>query len=200
MYTEEPEAGIISVYNGRYIGPLRLEHLALLKDWRNSQMEILRQWKPLTDYNQEKWYKKVSEDETQAIFSIMTKNKEDCLCFIGYCGIIDINPINKRAEISFLVNPSRANNKELYREDFLSVLYILCQIGFEELNLHKLFTETFSIRKEHIKILEDFGFHKDGSLREHQFIKGKYYDSLIHSILSNEWPTIKKEVKNVFKK
>ena len=199
MKMDEPGMGMVCNFNKRYLYPLSRGYLPKLKDWRNSQMDVLRQWKPLTDLNQEKWFQEIIDDDTQIIFSIMEPDKEDNLIFIGYCGITGIDFINKRGEISFLVNPVRVQDKKLYREDFLSVLYMLCQYGFEEINLHKLFTETFAFRKDHIKILEDFGFHLDGILREHQFIKSQYHDSFIHSILYDEWLQIK-EGGNVLEK
>ena len=201
MKMDEPGIGmVVCNFNERYLYPLSKEHLSKLKDWRNSQRDKLRQWKPLTDYNQEKWFQKISEENTQVFFAIMTPNeREKNMSFIGYCGITGIDFINRRGEISFLVNSVRAQDKELYREDFLSALYMLCQYGFEEINLHKLFAETFAFREHHIKILEDFGFHHDGILRKHQFIKGQYHDSLIHSILYDEWIQIKEE-KNVLEK
>ena len=188
--------GSILNFNGRYLYPISKEHLSILKDWRNSQMDILRQWKPLTEYNQEKWFRKISEDNTQVIFAIMVPNeKEKSMRFIGYCGITNIDFRNRRGEISFLVNPVRVQDKKLYREDFLSVLYMLCQYGFEELNLHKIFAETFDFREDIIKELEEFGFNLNGILRDHQFIKGKYYSSNIHSILYKEWNNTKKRIK-----
>ena len=160
-------------------------------------MDVLRQWKPLTDYNQEIWFQQINEDDSQIVFSIKVSDNDDNLSFIGYCGIVNLDFINRRGEISFLINPTRLQDKDLYREDFLSVLYMLSQYGFEGINLHKLFTETFAFRKHHIKILEDFGFHLDGILREHQFIKGQYHDSLMHSVLYDEWLKIKEVLKNV---
>ncbi len=163
-------------------------------------MDVLRQWKPLTEYNQEKWFQQISEDDTQIVFSIMVLDEQNNMNFIGYCGITNIDFKNRQGEISFLVEPSRVQDKELYREDFLSTLYVLCQYGFGEINLHMLFTETFAFRKDHIKILEDFGFHLDGILREHHFTKGQYHDSLIHSILYDEWLQMKEKMKNVLEK
>lgn len=193
--------GSILNFNGRYLYPISKEHLSILKDWRNSQMDILRQWKPLTEYNQEKWFRKISEDNTQVIFAIMVPNeKEKSMRFIGYCGITNIDFRNRRGEISFLVNPVRVQDKKLYREDFLSVLYMLCQYGFEELNLHKIFAETFDFREDIIKELEEFGFNLNGILRDHQFIKGKYYSSNIHSILYKEWNNTKKKNKKILEK
>jgi len=185
-------------FNGRCFFSLERRHLEKLKEWRNVQMDILRQGKPLTDYNQEKWFQEVSEAVNQVVFSIVIFDKDDNEKFIGYCGLVSIDHINKRAEISFLVDPGRASKKEIYQEDFTAALRVLCKYGFNRLNLNKIFTETFEFRKYHIKILEKFGFRKDGVLREHQYVNGKYCDSIIHSILKSEFLE-KYEGKNVEK-
>jgi len=172
-------------YNNRYLCPLESEFLPKLKKWRNLQMKVLRQYTSLTDLHQKKWYAHLKEDETQTLFALMA-GEPPKLKFIGYCGITNIDFKNRRGEISFLVDPTRAAKKEIYKKDFLAVLYMLCKYGFEELNLNKLFTETFDFRKDHIKILEEFGFHKEGELREQYFSQGKYFNSFIHSILLSE--------------
>jgi len=184
-------------FNGRYLCPLEKKFLTQLKKWRNLQIKVLRQFKPLTEYDQEKWFEKLSEDERQALFGIIIfDEKSEKEMFIGYCGITNIDFRNRRGEISFLVDPDRVNDKKIYREDFLSVLHMLCKYGFEELNLNKLFTETFSFRTKHIEILEEFGFKSDGILRSHHFTNGQYYDSVIHSLLISEWKQQQEKLKN----
>jgi len=183
--------GSVGCYNHRYFFPLSKEDLSSIKDWRNTQMDILRQWRPLTDRNQENWYHVVSEDNHQVIFSIKECNQDAATQLIGYCGITNIDYINRRGEISFLVDPSRAEDLILYQPDIFAVLNHLCQYGFDRLNLHKLFTETFDFRVKHISLLEQFGMHLDGVIREHQYIRGNYHNSVIHSILQSEWNQIR---------
>jgi len=174
-------------FNGRCFFSLEKWHLEKLKEWRNAQMNVLRQWKPLTDYDQEKWFQEISEAVNQVVFSIVTLDKDGNERFIGYSGLVYIDHINKRAEISFLVDPERASKKEIYEQDFTAALRILCEYGFNQLNLNKIFAETFGFRKYHVEILEKFGFKRDGVLRKHQYVNGKYYDSTIHSILKSEF-------------
>lgn len=181
---------ILYQYNNRSLVPLKREHIFKLKQWRNAQMNTLRQSELLTDSDQEKWYSSLERDKTQSLFALMVDNQ-----FVGYCGLTYIDHKNKRAEVSFLVETNRSKQKQIYREDFLTVLYMLCKYGFEELNLNKLFTETFDFRREHIKILEDFGLFKEGELREDCFCRGKYFNSFIHSILLSDWKLIRKTKK-----
>ena len=171
--------------NNRFLTSLKMRHLEKIRNYRNKQMDVLRQNKPLTKEDQERWYTKLVNDN-QVIFSIMLR-QENKNKFIGYCGLTYIDYENKRAELSFLVDPKRVKDKKTYKTDFLSVLEMLCKYGFEELKLNKIFTETYSFRKSHIHILELFGFIFEGRLREHIIINGKHVDSLMHSLLISDW-------------
>jgi RimJ/RimL family protein N-acetyltransferase len=179
-------------YNNLYLYALEKEHLSKLKEWRNSQIRILRQYKFLTDFHQKEWYFHLKDSKNQILFALMA-SKSQKTEFIGYCGITNIDFKNRRGEISFLVNPKRASQEKIYEKDILSVLYLLCRYGFEELNLNKVFTETFNFRKEHIKNIENFGFRKEGEFREQYFGNGKYFNSIIHSMILSEWKATKNE-------
>ena len=154
-------------------------------------MPILRQYAPLTDFQQKRWFGCLKGDKNQVLFALMAERPSKTN-FIGYCGITNIDFKNRRGEISFLVDPARVARKDVYRRDFLAALTMLCRYGFVELNLNRIFTETYDFRKEHIKILEEFGFKREGELRKHCFGGGRYFNSLIHSVLSSEWGSIKK--------
>jgi RimJ/RimL family protein N-acetyltransferase len=182
--------------NGRYLCPLEREHLPMLKKWRNQQMRFLRQHTPLTSFHQEQWYPKAMNDDSQVLFSILLSKSDKSSELIGYCGIVYIDLINRRGEISFLVSPERASDRDLYRVDFLSVLFMLCEFGFEQMGLNRLYAETFSFRKEHMEILEEFGFVREGKMRKHVFADGKYHDSLFHSLLMSEWSDQKESIED----
>ena len=177
-------------YNNRFLGPLEEKHLPFLKEWRNAQMDILRQYVLLTDSHQKRWYSHLKEDKNQSLFSLIFSTPKK-MELIGYCGITNMDFKNRRGEISFLVNPLRSKQGKIYKDDFEAVLKMLCKYGFEKLNLNKIFTETVEFRKEHIRIIENFGFKKEGNLREQYFRDGKYFNSLMHSILLSEWNTLK---------
>jgi len=145
-------------------------------------MPLLRQFRPLTEYNQEIWFKQASTDDTQAIFSILCDDE-----LIGYCGLVYINYKDSHAELSFIVDPVRAGDEKTYKEDLFFVLDGLCQYGFMDINLNRIYTETYATREKHIKMVESYGFKLDGRLREHIFSGGDYMDSLIHSMLTSEW-------------
>jgi ribosomal-protein-alanine N-acetyltransferase len=65
--------------------------------------------------------------------------------------------------------------------------YALCKVGFRELNVHRIFA---TCRPENIasaKVMEKIGMTKEGLLREHFYVKGKWQSSFLYSVLANEF-------------
>ena len=62
----------------------------------------------------------------------------------------------------------------------------ISKYAYNHLKLHKIWTETYGFRTNHISILEQFGMIKEGVLREHVFKDGERHNSIIHSKLKNE--------------
>ena len=163
--------------------PIRQEDIQSIRNWRNQQMDVLRQKKPISENEQEQYYKKTikkdfyENEPEQILFSFLLKNK----C-IGYGGLVHIDWERKIAELSFLNETSRAKNLELYFEDFSKFLKIIFKIVFYNLKFNELVTETYNIRPKTIEILEMFGFKKKNTLKNHVKIDGKLIDSLIFSL------------------
>ncbi len=170
------------------ITPYRESDIYKIKDWRNEQMDVLRQNKILTDSDQYNYYQNIvkksfSEDNPRIIlFSFFENNN-----FIGYGGLTNVDWDSKRAEISFLVETSRTKDNNLYESDFTSFLKLMKIVAFEELHFNRLFTETYDIRPFHISLLEKSGFIREGRMREHILIKDKFVDSLIHGFIKSQY-------------
>lgn len=166
------------------ITSIRYSDLLPIKNWRNDQMNVLRQQKPLSDEDQFNYY-------NQVILPSMTMDEPKILLIsylledvcIGYGGLTNIDWMSRRAEISFLLNTERINNSEQYQHDFSAFLNLLKKLTFEVLDFNRLFTETYDIRPLHIATLEANGFCLEGRMKQHIMIDGKYYDSLIHGFL-----------------
>jgi hypothetical protein len=133
--------------------PYREEDMFLIMKWRNEQVNVLRQNKLLTENDQIEYYKTVIkptfEQNTpkQILFSFF--KKKTC---IGYGGLTNLDWINKRAELSFLVDTLRTKDQKIYEEDFSSFIYLMKEIIFDEIKFNRLFTETYEFRKFHISI------------------------------------------------
>ena len=160
---------------------IREEDILKIKQWRNEQINILRQKKPLTDEEQIKYYKNViqptisQEHPEQILFSYLHQDR----C-IGYGGLTHIDWDYQRAEVSFLLETARNHDISQFQKEFGIFLEFLKRIAFDDLKLHRLYTETYDIRPYVIETLEKKGFRFEGRLKDHVKIDGKFVDSVIH--------------------
>lgn len=165
---------------GFSIVPIRYEDRFNIMQWRNEQIYHLRQAKPLTEADQEAYFKLVVAklfDQTmpgQILFSFLKEEK----C-IGYGGLVHINWVDKNAEISFIMDTQLEQNYfHNYWNTFLSLIE---QVGFWDLGMHKLYTYAFDLRPHLYEALEKSGYKKEAVLPEHCLFHDKFIDVIIHS-------------------
>lgn len=166
---------------------IRREDIFQIKNWRNEQMSVLRQNQLLTDEDQLRYYETAirSSMEAEQPKIILFSYLQAGAC-IGYGGLTNIDWVSKRAEISFLVATERTQDDTTYARDFSTFLHLMQQVAFAELGFHRLFTETFDARSKHIAILESSGFQREGRLRQHVWMDGRFVDSIMHGCLRED--------------
>ena len=171
--------------DGRYaIVAVQQNHIEAIRCWRNAQMDVLRQSHEITAEQQQNYFASTIWSElesTQPRNILLTFLKDDQP--IGYGGLVHIAWEHSRAEISFLLDPAYLQPEQEYRELFLIFLGLMQRLAFEDLNLNRLYTETYSMRFHHIAVLEAFGFAREGTLKEHVYIQGRPIDSIMHGLL-----------------
>jgi RimJ/RimL family protein N-acetyltransferase len=160
--------------------PLRRGDMRAIMQWRNDQIDFLRQDRPLTDEDQERYWDKVRAgfkeyNPEEILFSLLQDDK----C-IGYGGLTRINWGASHGEVSFLLETDNSD----YEENFTFFLKQLKVVAFNNLRFHRIYTETYAIRPEHVAILEKQGFFLEGRMREHARVQGKWVDALIHGCLN----------------
>jgi len=170
---------------GQYsLVPIRKKDKYAIMKWRNEQIYHLRQDKPLTEVDQDAYYKNVvtnlyeQEQPNQILFSYV----KDEVC-IGYGGLVHINWIDKNAEISFIMNTIL--EKDYFEFHWKIYLNLIEQVAFEELHLHKIFTYAFDLRPELYTVLRNSGFEEDARLKQHCYYDHKFIDIIIHSKFKN---------------
>lgn len=174
-----------SFANGAYtLVSLRQQDIFAIKAWRNAQIKVLRQEKPLTDQDQQRYYEQVivptySQKEPNMILLSFLLEGE----LIGYGGLVHIDWSSQRAEVSFLVEPARRKETQIYQKDFHAFFSLIKIIAFQNLQLHRLTTETFAFRHRTLLLLEQNGFRKEGRLQEHVRYHDGYVDSFVHGCI-----------------
>jgi len=172
--------------NGYCIVPLRTEDKYLIMQWRNEQLYHLRQVAPLTQSDQDLYFKtKVAKlfeqvQPDQLLFSYLNPNQ---VC-IGYGGLVHINWQDQNAEISFIM--SSELEKKFFEFHWTTYISLIRRVAFKELEFHKIYTYAFDLRPHLYLALEKNGFSREAVLFEHCFCETEYRDVIIHSLINAE--------------
>lgn len=168
---------------GRRVRPLRWEDRQPIRQWRNDQLEVLRQGAPLSPEDQDAYYAQVLApqfDDDHPPQVLLAFEEDDRL--VGYGGFVHIAWHDSRAELSFLMATDRAQSSA-WADDWRSYLPLLTTVAREQLRLHRLTTETFAFRTEVLAVMEECGFVREGVLREHHRLEDGYCDSVVCGLL-----------------
>jgi hypothetical protein len=174
--------GLTLSFENYAVVPIRVEDRFAIMEWRNEQLEILRQKEPLTVEDQNRYFHEVVKPDfgnkrpRQILLSFLHQDK-----LIGYGGLVHIEWRDSRAEVSFLLETSRNSDIEQFKLDYSIFLRLVKRLAFQQLSLHKLTTEAFDLRPYLIDTLEASGFVQEGRLKAHNCIDGKFVDSLLHA-------------------
>ena len=185
--------------NNYSITPIRYIDIQEIRRWRNEQIDVLRQEKIITPEQQTQYYESVikksffEHQPTIILFSFFLE--KDC---VGYGGLTNINWKLKNAELSFICETKRSKKTDLYQKDFSVFLKLIKQLSFEYLKFVKLYTETYDIRDNHIKILEAHEFILTSTLIKNKPIRKEWINVLFHSLYNkqNSENKIHKEIIN----
>lgn len=170
---------------GYQLVSIREQDIEPIRLWRNAQTDVLRQVAAISANEQKNYFIRsirptfTEKQPKQILFSLLLQH-----ACIGYGGLTNIEWEARRAEVSFLLDTERVQNQETYEKDFTHFLGLIERVAFHELKLHRLFTETFVFRTEHIKVLENKGFLYEGTLKEHIYKKEQWFDSILHGRLN----------------
>lgn len=170
-------------HQGNYsLVPIRMEDRYEIMKWRNEQIYHLRQSKPLTEEDQDRYFNTIikglfeMDKPDQLLFSYLKENK--CL---GYGGLVHINWTDKNAEVSFIMDTQLEQNE--FHKHWGIFLNLLYQIAFDEINLHKIYTYAFDIRPHLYEAIEINGFVREAVLKEHCLFNNEYKNVVIHSLI-----------------
>lgn len=178
-----------SFSDGAYtISSIEMSDAMPVMHWRNEQLDALRQKHPLTEECQSDYFEKVVKVEfSKALPDFLLLRFTHQKKLIGYGGLVHINWQDKRAEVSFLLETVRAKNIKQYNLELKIFLDLIKTLAFVEFDFNKITTESYSHRQHHVQTIEECGFTRDGILRDHTLLDGKWVNAIICSCLRSEY-------------
>lgn len=167
---------------GQLVGLRAIEKtdLAQLLTWRNKPefRRYFREYRELGMDQQHQWYEqKVLNDTTVRMFAIVSLTTQELL---GACGLCYIDWINRSADFSIYIG---ADDRYIDHEYAPDAARVLIRYGFEELNLHRLWSEIYDFDAPKVKFFESLGFHLDGRHQQTHWTGGAWCDSLFFGLI-----------------
>jgi RimJ/RimL family protein N-acetyltransferase len=177
------------VLEGKIVGLRAIEpgDLESLRGWRNRPelRRYFREHRELGRTDQEAWYARMLADPGTRMFAIVELSAE-ASPLVGTAGLCYIDWVRRSGELSLYIGADG-----LYIDDRLApdALRVLLRYGFDELGLHRLWTEIYAYDEHKAHLYESFGFSLEGRHRDNHFAEGSWHDSLFYSILETEYPS-----------
>jgi RimJ/RimL family protein N-acetyltransferase len=157
--------------------------LSTLLSWRNKpEFRIFfREHRELSASDQDRWFDNVVlKDPAVRMFSIIELANGRLM---GACGLCYINWVDRSADLSIYLGAD-----DLYIDDRFApdAARTLIRFGFDELGLHRIWAEIYSIDTRKQAFFEKLGFALDGRHRESHWTQGGWVDSLFYGLLAQE--------------
>jgi len=173
--------------NGKLVGLTAIEKsdLKQLMDWRNNEnfRKYFREYREINISIQESWFdSKVMNDPSTMMFAIRRREDNELL---GCCGFVYISWVHRHADLSLYIGWKDAYIDQTgYAEDACKILF---RYGFDELGLHKIWTEIYEFDDKKWSLYQSLGFKQDGMLRDNYFYDGRWMGSRMISLLFKEY-------------
>ncbi|AVK98341.1 GNAT family N-acetyltransferase [Lysinibacillus sphaericus] len=164
---------------GNLVGLRAIEKtdLTQLLQWRNNPefRRFFREYRELNSENQLLWFEKyVINDPNTIMFAIVELATEK---LIGACGLCYIDWVNRNADFSIYIGK---NNLYIDASFAIEAAQLMEKYGFEELNLHRLWAEIYSIDEAKIKFFKELEFTQEGRFKDTHWTEGKWVDSVYY--------------------
>ncbi|HEY6435089.1 MAG TPA: GNAT family N-acetyltransferase [Ignavibacteriaceae bacterium] len=107
-------------------------------------------------------------------------NKKEEEKFIGFGGFFEVDKEANKAELGYGFLPGN------WGKGFgTEAVNILTDFGLNELQLHKLYAYVDPENKGSVRLLEKFGYKREGLFKDHDFAQNKYFDTAVYTRKSN---------------
>ena len=165
-----------------YLRPLEREDAAIFVPWVNDQ-EITRNlllYRPMNRDNEEDFVVRAYKDQGGMVFGIALK-KDDRL--IGNTGFHAVHLKDRHAGFGIMIG----DKKEWDRGYGTEATALMVRYGFTTLNLNRIWLHVYEYNRRGRRAYEKVGFRVEGTLRQHSYREGRYWDVNVMGLLREEW-------------
>ncbi len=101
---------------------------------------------------------------------------------IGNCGIRLAHAAARQADLGYELDPDHWGHGYAFEAAQAMVAY-----GFQALKVHRVWSWCVADNVRSAHLLEKLGLRLEGRLRENEFYKNRWWDTLMYGLLKGEW-------------
>jgi [ribosomal protein S5]-alanine N-acetyltransferase len=165
-----------------YLRPLEREDAEQCVAWFNNP-EITRTllaYRPINLQAEHEFLDKAPQSEHDLVLGIAVRDSNR---LIGGTGLHQIDFKNRHAGFGITVGAKEEWGKGYGTE----ATRLMVQHAFETLNLNRVWLHVYEYNQRGLRVYERIGFQKEGVLRQDTYREGRYWDTIVMSILRAEW-------------
>jgi RimJ/RimL family protein N-acetyltransferase len=165
-----------------YLRPLERDDAPLAQAWVNDPdiRCFLRRQRPINLQAEEEFIAKLGQTEHDLGFMIVLRETDQP---IGMMGLHNIDSRNRHAEFGITIGVKEYWGKGHGTE----ATRLMVQYAFGTLNLNRVCLLVYDDNVRGIRAYQKVGFQQEGVLRQENFHAGRYRDTIVMSILREEW-------------
>lgn len=170
---------------------IEMEDLPYLLKWRNKPeyRRYFREYRELSMSHQSNWYEsQILKDQKTVMFSIIELSSQRLL---GSCGLCYIDWVNCNAEFSLFIGANSLYIDNIFAPE---AALIMISYAFQELGMHRIWSEIYEFDKQKKLLFEILGFSLDGQHRQTHWTEGKWHDSLFYGLLEDEFSSKNRKI------
>jgi RimJ/RimL family protein N-acetyltransferase len=157
--------------------------LPQLLEWRNREAyrRYFREFREISPAMQAQWFERtVMGDPGTVMFAVVERESGRLL---GAAGLCYINWTNRNADFSLYIGADNLYIDPVFAPDAARTMI---RYAFDELGLHRLWSEIYAYDEAKQILFRDLGFSLDGRHRETVWSNGQWHDSLFYSLLESD--------------
>ena len=129
------------------------------------------------------WFLEQQKQDPRLKFQLAVTLKSNGL-LIGNCGIRLAKADAFQADIGYELDPHYWN-----RGYASEAAHAIVDFGFRRFSLHRVWAWCVADNSASAHVLEKLGMRLEGRLRENEYYRSRWWDTLIYAILAEEWET-----------
>ena len=167
--------------------PVKRSDISHFLKWFNDPevIQYLNMYLPMTEMAEEKWIEDLAtrgRAGTDAHFVIEAMDGDDNTP-IGNIGLHGISTKDHGALFGIAIG-----EKDYWSKGYgTEATRLILNYGFQQLNLHRIWSAAFAFNERSIKLHMRVGFREEGRQREAMFKNGEFHDIVEFGILRDEW-------------